>query len=146
MTFRKKWGVCYSDLLRLPCFDIVRCHCVDVMHNLLLGTAKHMLDVWKENGLLTPQQLEVMQSKIDGVKVPAHIGRIPAKITVSSSLTADQWRNWTCIYSLYALNGILPSIHYNCWVWFCQACMLLFQPVVSESELREADESLFNFV
>ena len=47
------------------------------MHNLLLGTAKHVLDVWKENGLLTPLQLEVIQNKIDSMQVPAHIVRMP---------------------------------------------------------------------
>ena len=30
-------GVRYSDLLRLRYFDIVRCHLVDLMHNLFLG-------------------------------------------------------------------------------------------------------------
>ena len=38
------WGVRYSELLRLPYFDIVRYHIVDPMHNLLLGTAKNMID------------------------------------------------------------------------------------------------------
>ena len=51
MRFRKKWSVRYSELLRLPYFDIVRYHCLDVMHNLMLGTAKHMMNIWKSLGL-----------------------------------------------------------------------------------------------
>ncbi len=33
-------GVRWSELLRLPYFDIIRCVVVDVMHNLFLGTHK----------------------------------------------------------------------------------------------------------
>ena len=116
------------------------------MHNLLLGTAKYMLNLWKEVGLLTPDQLELIQNKIDCMQVPPHVGRIPTKIYVNAtSLTADQWRNWTCIYSLYALKEILPGDHYNCWVLFCQACIVLLQPVIHDSELHEADEKLVRF-
>lgn len=39
----KNHGVRYSVLLQLPYFDIVRCHIIDPMHNLLLGTAKHVM-------------------------------------------------------------------------------------------------------
>lgn len=45
----KQAGVRYSDLLRLPYFDIIRCHLVDPMHNLFLGTSKRMVSLWKEN-------------------------------------------------------------------------------------------------
>ena len=42
----KQYGVRYSELLRLTYFDIVRCHAIDAMHNLLLGTAKSMVAIW----------------------------------------------------------------------------------------------------
>ena len=87
------------------------------MHNLLLGAAKYTLKIWKEIGLLTPDQLGVIQNKINRMQVPAHVGRIPTKMYVNAStLTTDQWRNWTCICSMYALKGILPSDHYNSFV------------------------------
>jgi len=38
-----KKGVHYSLLLELPYLDIVRFHTIDPMHNLLLGTAKHVI-------------------------------------------------------------------------------------------------------
>ena len=40
----KKTGVRYSLLTQLPYFDSIRMHVVDPMHNLLLGTAKHMMN------------------------------------------------------------------------------------------------------
>ena len=42
-------GVRYSELLRLHYFDIVRCHVIDSMHNLYLGTAKNVITLWKNN-------------------------------------------------------------------------------------------------
>ena len=39
-------GLRYSVLLDLPYFDPVRYCVVDPMHNLFLGTGKHMLEVW----------------------------------------------------------------------------------------------------
>ena len=42
---QKKYGVQYSELCRLPYFDVVRNHVIDPMHNMYLGTAKHMIKV-----------------------------------------------------------------------------------------------------
>lgn len=46
-------GVRYSELLRLPYFDIVEYHVIDPMHNLLLGTGKYLMTMWKDSGILT---------------------------------------------------------------------------------------------
>ena len=64
-TIQKKWGVRYSELQRL--FNIVRYHCVDVMHNLLLGTAKDMMDTWKSIGLLSADQMDLIQETVNKV-------------------------------------------------------------------------------
>ena len=47
-----KLGVRYSSLLELPYFDPIRFHAIDPMHILLLGTAKHMMQVWTKLGIL----------------------------------------------------------------------------------------------
>ena len=45
---QKELGVHYSELTRLDYFDITRCHVIDPMHNIYLGTAKHMMKVWRQ--------------------------------------------------------------------------------------------------
>ena len=45
-------GVRYTALLELPYFDSPRMCTIDPMHNLLLGTAKHVIEVWKQRGVL----------------------------------------------------------------------------------------------
>ena len=44
----QEFGIRYSVLLELPYFDAPRMCIIDPMHNLLLGTAKHIIDTWKE--------------------------------------------------------------------------------------------------
>ena len=43
-----KYGVRFSALLSLPYFDPITFTAIDVMHNLFLGTAKHMLELWMD--------------------------------------------------------------------------------------------------
>ncbi len=45
-VIEREHGCRYSVLLQLPYFDPIRMCVIDPIHNLLLGTAKHMLSVW----------------------------------------------------------------------------------------------------
>lgn len=100
-------------LLELPYYDIVRLCVIDPMHNLLLGTAKHVLSVWKSTGVIGESHFDDIQSKVNAFVTPTDIGRIPGKINKIwiSSFTAEQWHNWTLIYSLCSLKEILPHHH-----------------------------------
>ena len=40
-------GVKYSELLRIPYFNIVHLHVIDPMHNIFLGLAKHTIKTWR---------------------------------------------------------------------------------------------------
>lgn len=53
----------YTELLRLSYFDPARYSVVDPMHNILLGTPKLMIKIWKEKGYLSSIQLEKIQSQ-----------------------------------------------------------------------------------
>ena len=90
----KEYGCRYSVLLKLPYFDPVMMCVIDPMHNLLLGTAKHMLSVWKEKGILKSNHFEIIQERVDSFVTPSDVGRIPSKIASGfSSFTAEQWKN-----------------------------------------------------
>ena len=142
----REFGVRYSELVRLPYFNIIKQHIIDLMHNGYLGTAKHMVAIWKDLGFLGPIECEKIQAKVDNMTVPYGIGRIPHKICSKfSGLTADQWRNWTNIYSLHALKGILPDEHYTCWAMFVEASMQLAQHPVSVHVIKAADLKFLEF-
>ena len=57
----RRYGVRYSELLRLQYFDIVEFHVIDPMHNRLLGTAKYLLTMWKDEQILTRSQFDYIQ-------------------------------------------------------------------------------------
>ena len=75
-----------------------------------------------------------------------YIDRIPYKISSNfSGFTADQWKNWVCIYSTLCLKELLPVEHYECWMLFQDACCYLLQPSLSSVQLSNADHKLYEF-
>lgn len=65
---------------------------IDPMHNLFLGTAKHIAkNVWMKKDFLTESSNPIMQKVIDDMKVPPDVGRIAGKIASGfDHFTADQ--------------------------------------------------------
>ena len=83
-----------SVLLRLPYFDPTRILVIDPMHNLYLGTAKSMLPLWMERGIIVKQHYDKIQNLVDTMIVPTGIGRIPLKIINGfAGFKADQFKN-----------------------------------------------------
>ena len=76
---QKVYGVHYSELNRLPYFNITRSHVIDPMHNMYLGTAKHVMKTWRESNIIREDKLSVIQERVDEFNVPYNIGRIPYK-------------------------------------------------------------------
>ena len=142
-----KLGCRYSVLLKLPYFDPVRMSIIDPMHNLYLGTAKTILkNVWLNQGMLTKADLTNIQKCVDSTNVPPMVGRIPLKIASSfAGFTADQFKNWTNLFSLVALHDILPSDHLECWRHFVLASRLLSQMQISLTHVKLADALLLQF-
>ena len=141
-------GVRYSELLRLPYLDIIRCHLIDPMHNLFLGTAKNVFSLWKEKGILNESLSDKIQQKIDSLITPVHAGRLPGKIATASGFsgfTAEQWMIWTIVYSPFALKDVLPTRHYEMWCTFSKSCSLLCRPFIHHTELKKADELMMQF-
>ena len=78
------------------------------MHNIFLGTSKYVFKLWISEGHLSKQQLHQIEERLAKMVVPPNMGRLPTNITFNyGSFTAQQWKNWTLVYSLYALKDIL---------------------------------------
>lgn len=95
------------------------------MYNVLLGTSKHVFGIWKTSKLLKEEDFDKIQLAVNKFVTPSDVGRIPYKIASNfSGFTADQWKNWTLIYSPIILKTILPNEHYECWCLLVDACRL----------------------
>ncbi|XP_048254385.1 uncharacterized protein LOC125381544 [Haliotis rufescens] len=140
------YGTRYSVLSELPYLDLIKMSVVDPMHNLFLGTSKHMLHVWRDTGVLTDKNLDTIQAKVDAVNCPSDIGRIPHKISSGfAGFSADQFKNWTLLFSVYALKDVISDDHLECWRNFVLACRYLCCRVLTENDIKMADLLLISF-
>ena len=139
------YGVHYSASCKLEYFDCVCFRVIDPIHNLFLGTSKYVFKLWAEN-VLSKGQLKELSKKIEEFNTATSIGRIPRKIgTNYGNYTAEEWKNWTLKFSMYALYGIFPDNHLRVWERFVLACKILCQPVITKQEIKKADALLVNF-
>ena len=86
--------------------------------------------------MIKDKNFDLLQRRVDAVIPPPESGRIPSKISTGfSELTADQWKNWVCYYSAFALKEVLPPEHYDACMCFVTACRLIGCQVHKNSTL-----------
>jgi len=146
---RKKeaeFGIRYSIMLELSYFNPVHFTIIDVMHNLFLGTAKHMFKVWLQLDLLTQKNLEQIEKKVGLFHIPNSIGRLPINIASNyGGFKAIQLQTWINVYSPIVLKGILPNPHLQCWLLFVHACRILSKHTLKINDVNCADVYLLQF-
>lgn len=101
----QQFGSRFTELMLLPYFECVRFHIIDPMNNLFTGTAKHVIKnirLDSDKPLLEKKNLLHIQEKLDRLRVPANVGRMPKKIQNSyGGFTADQWKSFTVLIVFY---------------------------------------------
>lgn len=115
-------GVRYSQLLRLPYFDIVRMTTVDPMHAFLLGMVKRETEL-NVSMLSSNDKCEFLR-RLKSIKLPYDIGRLPSHIFDDdicsyTRVTADQWKTYIitcarpCMHGYYhkGSTGVLYYSH-----------------------------------
>lgn len=70
-------GVRFSELSRLSYFDPIRMSIINPMHNMYLGSAKHIIKVWLSTGTILEDSFETIQKRVDTIETPASLGKIP---------------------------------------------------------------------
>jgi len=142
-----RYGTRYTVLSLLPYFDAIRMTILDPMHNLFLGTSKRMLHIWKGQQILKKTDITEIQTRLDKCSCPNDVGRLPSKLNDTSLdvLTADEIKNWTILFSQYALKGFLPDRHYKCWNTFVLACGYICNRALVRTDLQIIDHLLIKF-
>ncbi|SMN02307.1 hypothetical protein SPONN_807 [uncultured Candidatus Thioglobus sp.] len=139
-------GARYTSLYELPYYTPISSCIVDPMHCLFLGIAKTFFKTWVAQNILTEDRFPLIQERVDAFNCPPDIGRIPYKIASKfSGLKADQWKNWTLYFSLYALKDLLPPRDYDCWLVFVKACSSICRREISVLELEGIDTKVQTF-
>jgi len=141
-----EYGCRYSLLIDLPLFDPIRFGVIDFMHNMLLGTPKHMFSLWTMNNILSQHDLNRIQTACEKFSIPHDTGRIPVKIGSNfAGFTADQWKMWTIVLSSVLLKGILPEQDYRCWILFVNACRILSSRIITVENINLGHRYLLLF-
>ena len=119
-TIAQRNGVRYSEMVRLPYFDIVRMSTTDPMHTFLLGMVRRETELNLQ--LLDPSQRNEFVRRIKSVRVPYDIGRLPSNIFDSgeepSGVTAAQWKLYIityarpCLYTNFYLTELISACRY----------------------------------
>ena len=133
----QKNGVRYSELLRLPYFDIVRMTATDPMHTFLLGLMRRETELNLQ--FLTSTQKQVLIQRIKSVRIPYDIGRLPTNIfddsTGITGITADQWKTYITCYAKPCMFKLLPRQPYKCIVLLAEVVTLIVSPVFTADTL-----------
>ena len=78
---------------------------------------------------------------------PADSGQLPSKVNCSfADFTADQWQNWTTVFSCVAVREVLSGDHLRCWMLFVKACKLFCSHIVKVQNIDAAHEYLAMFL
>ena len=126
----QKNGVRYSDLLRLPYFDIVRMTTIDPMHTFLLGMVKREAELNLE--LLTQADKCELKRRLKNIRLPYNIGRLPINIfdkDRTGGVTAAQWKAYIIICARPCMYKLLPDRAYKCLVMLSEIVTLVAMPI-----------------
>ena len=80
------------------------------MHNLFLGTGKHMVEVWLTNDFLSRRNMEDTERLVNQFIIPEGIGRVPSKIALVDLLLINGKIGSLLIHPSYYGNNWIHSI------------------------------------
>ncbi|OAD80866.1 hypothetical protein PHYBLDRAFT_61913 [Phycomyces blakesleeanus NRRL 1555(-)] len=116
------------------------------MHNLYLGTAKQMINIWRDSKLISDKDFLTMQELANRVVVSSGYARITKKIGDGFSfMKADEWKSWCIIYFPFVLKHIISAVNLANWILFVKAYCLLTKPFITVKETAEAYKYLQEF-
>ena len=133
----QKYGVRYSELLRLPYFDIVKMSATDPMHTFLLGLVKRETELTLK--LLDSTRHKKFLERIRSVRMPYDVGRLPTGAFDDQdyipSITADQWKTYIVCYAKPCMFNLLPEKNYQCLVLLSDIVRLVASPIFTEDTI-----------
>ncbi|OAD81215.1 hypothetical protein PHYBLDRAFT_161839 [Phycomyces blakesleeanus NRRL 1555(-)] len=104
----------WSELHWLSYFDPVRFTVIDLMHNLYLGTAKRMIQIWRECNYINEKNQLTMQELANDIVVPCGYAHITKKIADGFSfMKADKFQ------TLYGKSAVTPNMHLHLHLGKC---------------------------
>lgn len=139
-TISQKEGVKYSELTRLPYFNMVQNFLIDPMHNILMGLVSDIGEVLISNsdGLMTDKERETLANRLSALRIPYDVGRLPKTMLEKMSargLKAQQWKNFIVTYARVCLWNIVPNQLYHTVKCLAELVELILKDPITRQEV-----------
>ena len=136
----QKTGVKYSELSRLPYFNMVDSFVIDPMHSILMGLVSDLGEelITNSSELMTDKERVILANRLNAVRVPYDLGRLPKTMLDKMSargLKAQQWKNFIITYARVCLWNIIPYRFYDAAKCLAEAVELLLKDPITRSEV-----------
>lgn len=130
-------GVRYSELVRLPYYDMVKMTTVDPMHTFLLVMIQRETEL--NLAMLSAVEKHEFLRRIKSLKLPYDIGRLPTNIFDGEaglgSITAQQWKNYAIIFAKPCMFKLLPRNAYKSLVILSNIVSLVSSPLFTLDDI-----------
>ncbi|SMN01272.1 hypothetical protein SPONN_2357 [uncultured Candidatus Thioglobus sp.] len=126
----KENGVRYTELVRLPYFDLIRMVSIDPMHTVHLGMVRKETELILST--LAPTKKDEFIRRVKSLKLPYDLGRLPTNMfdsTGLSGVTAAQWKTFAIVYARPCLYKLLAPEPYKCLVLLAKIVEMISSPV-----------------
>ena len=115
IKLESEYGTRVSVLACLEHSDTICMNIVNPMHNLFLGSTKHFLKIFKENGYLSSNLEKMQAAKTGSFVVPHYVGKIPRKLVSSfDGFNAGEYKDWLLLFFVYSMDRIILSKDMEC--------------------------------
>lgn len=145
------YGVQYlSPLANLSKFNIVNGMVFDYAHNIPFGISRSFLTEWLTNTsrgfyIGSPDDLKELDRKMMCLTPPIEIRRPVRKVTEYANWNAREYDNWTSVFSIVVLSGILPLKFVTHWSYLVQGMFLLTRQSATPEHANVAHKLLLHF-
>lgn len=145
----------HSTMMLFDTIDIIDSFPVDYMHNVLLGVAKDLIEIWLgkrkipqppyKEYMLKPASRQILENRILALKPYSDFSRKPRSINEIGSYKATELLNCLFYYLRYSLVGILPTPIIKHFEKLSAGIYILCKRNIKYEEIQTASNLLIEF-
>ena len=133
-------GVRYSELSRLPYFNIVDNFLIDPMHNLFLGLVEDLGNaiIERDDRFIDCNGQDVFQKRMNNMCLPYDVGRLPRAMLSKMSgrgITAQQWKNFIITFARVCLWKQVSKDAFKLVRCLAEACEVVLRDPMNENDI-----------
>ena len=146
-SLAKVSGVRYSELSRLPYFDMVENFLVDPMHNLFLGLVEDVGNaiIIGDEKFISADGRNVFQERMNSMRLPYDVGRLPKTMLQKRSgrgITAQQWKNFIITFARVCLWKGVGKDAYRMVSTLAEACEIVLRNPLDQNDITHLENLL----